>query len=93
MAELPEVRGFITEDEIAATLSGGSGVEGGKGRIYAYFKEEHSTKELASFLKEEYGIGGRSHAVSGASHSGEDHNSKGISLKKGFCRRSLGTGF
>ena len=85
MAEIPEVSGFITEDEIAATLSSGSGVEGGKGRIYAFFSEEHTTKELASFLKEEYGIGGHSHAVSGASHSGEDHNSKGISLKKGFC--------
>ena len=85
MAEIHEVRGFITEDEIAATLSGGSGVEGGKGRIYAYFSEPHTTKELADFLKNEYGIGGRSHAVSGASHSGEDHSSKGISLKKGFC--------
>ena len=85
MAEIPEVRGFITEDEIAATLTGGSGVEGGKGRIYEYFSEPHATKELADFLKSEYGIGGRSHAVSGASHSGEDYNSKGISLKKGFC--------
>ena len=85
MAEIPAVQRFITEDEIAATLTRGSNIEGSKGRIYAYFKEKHSPKEQADFLKDEYGIGGRSHAVSGASHSGEDHSGKGISLKKQDC--------
>ena len=85
MAELPSVQRFITEDEIAAVLTRGSSIEGGKGRIYAYFKEKHSPKEQADFLKDEYGIGGRSHAVSGASHSGEDHSGKGVSLKKQDC--------
>ena len=85
MAEIPAVQRFITEDEIAATLTRGSNVEGSKGRIYAYFKEKHSPKEQADFLKDEYGIGGRSHAVSGASHSGEDHSGKGVSLKKQDC--------
>ena len=85
MAEIPAVQRFITEDEIAATLTRGSNIEGSKGRIYAYFKEKHSPKEQADFLRKEYGIGGRSHAVSGASHSGEDHSGKGVSLKKQDC--------
>ena len=85
MAEIPAVQRFITEDEIAATLARGSNIEGSKGRIYAYFKEKHTPREQADFLKDEYGIGGSSHAVSGASHSGEDHSGKGISLKKQDC--------
>ena len=85
MAEIPAVQRFITEDEIAATLTRGSNIEGSKERIYAYFKEKHTPKEQADFLKDEYGIGGRSHAVSGASHSGEDHSGKGVSLKKQDC--------
>ena len=85
MAEIPAVQRFITEDEIAATLTRGSNIEGSKGRIYAYFKEKHSPKEQADFLRKEYGIGGSSHAVSGASHSGEDHSGKGIVLKKQDC--------
>lgn len=85
MAEIPAVQRFITEDEIAATLTRGSNIEGSKGRIYAYFKEKHSPKEQADFLRTEYGIGGSSHAVSGASHSGEDHSGKGVSLKKQDC--------
>ena len=85
MAEIPSVGRFITEDEISASLTRGSGIDGGKGRIYAYFTEKHSAKEQADFLKNEYGIGGSSHAVSGATHSGEDHSGKGIVLKKQDC--------
>ena len=85
MAEITAVQRFITEDEIAAALTRGSNIEGSKGRIYAYFKEKHSPKEQADFLRKEYGIGGSSHAVSGASHSGEDHSGKGVSLKKQDC--------
>ena len=85
MAEIPAVQRFITEDEIAATLTRGSNIEGSKGRLYAYFKEKHTPREQADFLKDEYGIGGSSHAVSGATHSGEDHSGKGISLKKQDC--------
>ena len=85
MAAVPELGRFITEDEIDHALDRGSGVEGGKGRIYEYFTAEHTGKEKAAFLKDEYGIGGRSHAVSGASHSDESHNSRGIVLKKAGC--------
>ena len=85
MTAVPELARFITEDEIDHALDRGSGVEGGKGRIYAYFTAEHTGKEKAAFLKDEYGIGGRSHAVSGASHSDESHDSRGIVLKKAGC--------
>ena len=84
-AELAEPQSFITEDEISEVLAGGSSVEGGKGRIYAYFTADHTMKEKADFLKQEYGIGGRSHALSRADHSSEDHSAKGIRLTKGGC--------
>ena len=85
MTAVPELGRFITADEIDHALDRGSGVEGGKGRIYEYFTADHTGKEKAAFLKDEYGIGGRSHAVSGASHSDESHDSRGITLKKADC--------
>ena len=85
MAALPDVAAFITEDEINDSIAHGSSVEGGKGRLYEYFKENHTTQEQVAFLKNEYGIGGRSHAVSRSSGSNENHSSKGISLKKTGC--------
>ena len=85
MAAVPKVDGFITDDEIHHVMSDGSGMEGGKGRIYNYFTEEHTDKEKAAFLKTEYGIGGRTHAISNASRSYEDHSAKGMVLKKDGC--------
>ena len=85
MAAVPELARFITEDEIDHAIDRGSGVEGGKGRIYAYFTAEHTGKEKAGFLKNEYGIGGHTHAVSRESGSYEDYGSKGITLKKAGC--------
>ena len=82
---LPPPESFITEDEIAQTLSGGSNVEGSKGRIYAFFSGNPTLKECADFLKEEYGTGGGNGAVSGNFHSWRDHSSKGIVLKKPDC--------
>ena len=85
MAAVPETGRFITEDEISASLADGSGFEGGKTRIYEFFQSPHAPKESADFLKKEYGIGGRTHAVSRESGSYEDHGSKGIVLKKNGC--------
>lgn len=85
MTAVPKAGRFITEDEIAASLANGSGFEGGKTRIYEFFQTPHTTKESADFLKKEYGIGGRTHAVSRESGSYEDHGSKGIVLKKNGC--------
>ena len=85
MAEVPSVKQFITEDEIDAAMTRGSSFEGGKGRIFAFFQEPHTDKEKVDFLKHEYGIGGRSHALSNAAHSGEDHDGKGLHYKKRDC--------
>ena len=83
MAEVPKVGMFITEDEIDATLNRGSNVEGGKGRIYGYLTGSHNSKEKADFLKNEYGIGGSSHSVSGRGWI--DSSGKGIRLQKPDC--------
>lgn len=86
LLELPKLQGFITEDEVLATLSRGSGVDRGKERITKYFKEKHSLQDKANFLKDEYGTGGHSHAVSGAKGSDEWHDAKGIRLEKSGCK-------
>ena len=80
---------FITQDEIDHNLGRGSGYSHGSFRIYDYFQEKHDSKEAAEFLKKEYGIGGGSHALAGADHSWQDHNFKGIELKKGKYLRTL----
>ena len=87
LTEVARPAAFITEDEIDAQLASGSSMAGGKGRIYRFFTAypAHTPKEKADFLKEEYGIGGRSHAVSGSDRSGESHDGKGIKLEKEGC--------
>ncbi|WP_347152423.1 Eco57I restriction-modification methylase domain-containing protein, partial [Peptostreptococcus anaerobius] len=85
LTEFPKVKSFITEDEILESLSRGSGVDRGKERINKFFKENHTLQEKANFLKDEYGIGGHSHAVSGAMGSDEWHDAKGLKLQKNDC--------
>ena len=85
MERMPEVNSFITQDEIGDALSHGGGVAGSKWRIFRYFTEEHSLSEKAAVLKDLYGIGGRSHALSGATGSGENHDANGIRLTKPGC--------
>ena len=74
---------FITQDEIDYRLTGGSGFEHGKFRIYEYFMEGHDKKDNIAFLKNEYGMGGSSHALPGSDRAHEDHDAKGIRLEKG----------
>ncbi|HAP2940014.1 helicase-related protein [Enterococcus faecalis] len=85
LTELPKVKSFITEDEVLESLSRGSGVDRVKERITKFFKENHTLQEKANFLKDEYGIGGHSHAVSGAMGSDEWHDAKGLKLQKNDC--------
>ncbi|HEL1421698.1 TPA: DEAD/DEAH box helicase family protein, partial [Streptococcus equi subsp. equi] len=86
LIELPAIQGFITEDEIDRYLSSGSNVSGGKERIYNFFREAHTTEERANFLKDEYGTGGQTHALSRARGSSEWHDAKGIKLEKENCK-------
>lgn len=85
LSQLPEMEGFITEDEINEVLAAGSLVSGSQQRIADYWQQVHTSREKVDFLKKEYGIGGRSHALSGAAHSEESHDSKGIRLRKPPC--------
>ena len=83
LMELPRIKEFITEDEIDENLRRGSGISGGEKRIADFFRENHTLSEQVEFLKNEYGTGGRTHALSGNMGSSEWHDAKGIGLKKG----------
>lgn len=77
------VEDVITADEIDHTLTRGSGFEHGSFRIYDFYHQEHTLKEAADFLKNEYGTGGTSHALAGSDRSFKDYDAKGIKLRKG----------
>ena len=85
LRELPDVRHFITEDDITDALRGRVPYQNGKNSIYQYWQEPHTAKEKAVFLKELYGTGGGNAAFSYNFYADEDHSSKGIRLKKPQC--------
>ena len=74
---------FITQDEIDAFLAGGGAYSDGRLATYAYYLAHENKKERTDFIKDQYGIGGRSHALSGADHSHVDYDGKGLTLKRG----------
>ena len=82
---LPDVRGFMTQDEIDAVLTQNAPIAGAASRIYQFFSAHHSTNEKLEFLKNEYGIGGKMPGVSGEHGSSESHDAKGIQLRKSNC--------
>ena len=82
---LPDVRGFMTQDEIDAVLTQSAPIAGAASRIYQFFSAPHSTNEKLEFLKNEYGIGGKMPGVSGEHGSSESHDAKGIQLRKSNC--------
>ena len=82
---LPDVRGFMTQDEIDAVLTQSAPIAGAGSRIYQFFSEPHSTNEKLEFVKNEYGIGGKMPGVSGEHGSSESHDAKGIQLRKSSC--------
>ena len=82
---MPDVRGFMTQDEIDAVLTQSAPIAGAGSRIYQFFSAPHSTNEKLEFLKNEYGIGGKMPGVSGERGSSESHDAKGIQLRKSNC--------
>lgn len=86
LKDIAPIQSFITQDEIDESLKRGSGFSDGKKRIYEFFTEKHDLKEQADFLKNEYGVGGSSHALSAARESGEWHDAKGIKYNKGNAK-------
>ena len=81
-----KVKQFITQDEIDAVLTRGSGIESGKLTIYDFFDREKDIKARVDFLKNHYGIGGGTSAILGADNSYEDHDGKGIAISRGSIR-------
>ena len=69
----------LPQQVIDAILRRGSSYEWGKQRIYVTFQSGIDRKELVSFLKKEYGTGGRYPALPGTDID-EWHESKGIKL-------------
>ncbi|QAT60971.1 helicase [Acidilutibacter cellobiosedens] len=78
ISDYTDFKMFITQDEVDKQLATGSGFENGKYRIYEYFTQLNSPKEKEDLVKNEYGIGGSSHALSGADNSNQWHDAKGI---------------
>lgn len=74
---------FITQDEIDAFLAGGGAYSDGRLSTYAFYLQDKTDKERADYVKGSYGIGGRSHALSGADDSHADYNGKGLKLVRG----------
>lgn len=89
LKDIAPIQSFITQDEIDESLKRGSGFSDGKKRIYEFFTKNHDLKEQADFLKNEYGVGGSSHALSAARESGEWHDAKGIKYNKGNAKEIL----
>lgn len=73
----------IPQEVITAVIKSGSGFVDGKMRIYEQFQNSLSNKENANFLKNEYGIGGSTHA-GGFEGYNQDHDAKGLLIRKGY---------
>ena len=75
----------ISQEDIDAVLSRGSGVVDGKYRIYEQFLKNKTTEENANMLKDEYGWGGAYPALDTDVYGKIDemHDAKGIKISTG----------
>lgn len=78
----------IPQSAIDYVIAGGSSFAEGKFRIFEQFQKQRPIEENITFLKKEYGIGGSSDAIPESGY-GEDHDSKGIRLRKGDAEIKL----
>ncbi len=74
---------FITQDEIDAFLAGGGAYSQGRLRTYSFYLLHEDERARTGFIKEQYGIGGSSHALSGADDSHANYDGKGLFLARG----------
>lgn len=72
----------ISQEDIDAVLTRGSGIYDGKYRIYEQYLKQETHEANVSFLKDEYGIGGAYPAVPGRQLD-ENHDGKGIKISRG----------
>ena len=78
---LPPAFSFSLE-EVQNILRRGSGFEGGKLRIAAFYYQNPTPPDAAAFLKEEYGIGGHSHTFLDGTSGFVDYNGKGMQIRR-----------
>ena len=74
---------FITQDEIDAYLAGGGAYSQGRLRTYSFYLLHEDERSRTGFIKEQYGVGGSSHALSGADDSHANYDGKGLFLARG----------
>ncbi len=72
----------ISQEDIDAVLTRGSGIHDGKYRIYEQYLKRDTHEANIAFLKNEYGIGGAYPAVPGKQLD-ENHDGKGIKISRG----------
>ena len=72
----------ISQEDIDAVLTRGSGVHEGKFRIYEQYLKQEPNENNIAFLKDEYGIGGAYPAIPGRQLD-ENHDGKGIKISRG----------
>ena len=72
----------ISQEDIDAVLTRGSGIHDGKYRIYEQYLKRDTHEANIAFLKNEYGIGGAYPAVPGRQLD-ENHDGKGIKISRG----------
>lgn len=78
----------ISQAELNTILSEGSSFYNGKYRIYEQFLKDESIKENASFLKDEYGIGGKT-STRDFEYIGADWDKKGLLLTNRNTRAKI----
>ena len=74
---------FITQDEIDAFLVRGGAYSEGRLRTYSFYLLHEDERSRTGFIKEQYGIGGSSHALSGADDSHANYDGKELFLARG----------
>ena len=70
----------LSDEEIEHVLRRGSGFEGGKMRIAAFYASHPAPRAAQDFLKEEYGVGGHSHTYLSGSGGFVDYDRQAMRL-------------
>ena len=72
----------VSQEDIDSVLTGGSGIQNGKYRIYRQFQKQEDKKSNIDFLRNEYGTGGGTHTYPDGTDGHEWHDGKGIAIEK-----------
>lgn len=73
----------LPQEAIDYILCGGSGISQSKYRIYEQFQKDEGKQENIKFLRDEYGVSGRSDAIPGSGYW-EDHDGRGITISRDY---------